>query len=237
MASGFVESTSEAVRGGVQAIKKIRGLLTEVKLSPPPYTDSTYGEPKRVIDFTLEEAQILEMFPGEEAFDLKDNTFRGRVTYAVEGKTPSANTAYMKVWVASAEKLGKKPSEFVGQYVTLDKPRVPLFKMAIDPKEVRSDTVYVLDAEGNKIIDKNGKVKVELYSTNTFAFVADESADTGSVKEKVKAALVGLSEKAALRHLVIDFKQYPEYKDAYNTGKLCDILGLKVVDGLYVNSN
>lgn len=233
MGTGFVESTSEAVKGGFQAIKKIRGLLTEVKLSPPPYEKSDYGEPKNVIDFTLDEAQILEMFPGEEAFDLKDNKFSGRVTYAVPGKTPSANTAYMKVWVASAEKLGKKPSEFVGQYVTLEKPRVSLFKMSIDPKEARPDTVYVLDKAGEKIIDKNGKVKVELFSTNTFAFVADESADSESVTAKVKEALIGLTEKAALRKLVIDFKQYPEYKDAYNTGKLCDLLGLKIVDNIY----
>lgn len=224
--SDFVESTSEASRGGFQGIKKIRGLLIGLKRVPPnPDWSSDYGEPKDQIEFTLEEATILEMFPSEEDFELKDSKYVGWVGYAVEGKTPHANSAYMKCWVASAEKMGKKPSDFVGQYVTLEKVPTPLFKQrVIDPDTKKQ----VLDDDGEKVYE-------EIISTNTFCFVADETADSENIKVYIGELIDGLNQKAALRKLLVDVraKQFPEFKEALNSGTLADMLEMVIVEGKF----
>ena len=221
----FVESTKEASRGGFQGIKKIRGLLIGLKRVPPnPNWSSDYGEPKDQIEFTLEDAAVLEMFPGEEEFELKDNKFVGWVGYAVEGKTPHANSAYMKCWVASAEKMGKKPSDFIGQYATLDKIPTVLFKQP----EVGEDKKPLLDDEGKKIYK-------EIVSLNTFCFVPDETADSENIKEYIRNKVAGLNEKATLRMLLVDTKakQFKEYKDALNDGTLADKLDLVIWEGKF----
>ena len=227
MTTGIVESSKEASRGGFQGIKKIRGLLTEIKLVPPRFEDSDYGEPKDQIQFTLEDAAVLEMFPGEEEFELKDNKFVGWVSYAVKGKTPHANSAYIKVWVASAEALGKKPSDFVGSVVTLEKKPVVLFKK---PKTEKVDGKEkpILDADGKKVYE-------EVSTTNTFAFVGDESAGSTDNMAYVIEKLDGLNEKAALRALIVDtkLKQFPEYKDKLKAGTLAEFLGMTIEDGKF----
>lgn len=220
----FVESSKEARHGGFRGIKKIRGLLVSIKKVPPRFAESDYGEPKEQIEFTLEDALILEMFPGEEEFELKDNLFTGWVPYAVEGKAPHINSGYMKCWVASAEKLGKKPSEFIGQYVTLEKIPTVLFKQ---PK-LGEDKKPLLDEDGKKIY-------VEVSADNVFCFVADETADSKNTREYVRDLISGLNEKAALRRLLTDIraKQFPEYKEALNSGTLADMLELVLVDGKF----
>ena len=221
----FVESTKEASRGGFQGIKKIRGLLTELKKVPPRFTESDYGEPKEQIEFVLEDATILEMFPGEEEFELKEGRFVGWVTYAVPGKTPHANSGYIKCWVASAEKLGKKPSEFIGQYVTLEKIPTTLFKR---PK-LGEDKKPLLGQDGKKVYE-------EISTDNVFSFVADETADSDNIKKHVRELILGLNSKAALRKLLIDprAKQFPEFKQMLNDGSLADYLELGIEDDKFV---
>ena len=90
------------------------------------------------------------MFPGEEEFELKDNKFVGWVGYAAPGKTPNANSPYIKCWVASAEKLGKRPSEFIGQYVTLEKIPTILFKRP----EIGPDKKALLNEAGEKVYEE-----------------------------------------------------------------------------------
>lgn len=227
--SDFVESTSEASRGGFQGIKKIRGLLIELKKVPPSFTDvpewaGKNWEPREQIEFTLEDAVILEMFPGEEDFELKDGKFVGWVSYAAEGKTPHANSSYMKCWVASAEKMGKKPSDFIGQYVTLEKIPTVLFKQP----ELGEDKKPLLDDEGKKIYK-------EIVTDKTFCFVADETADSENIKAYIVELIDGLNQKAALRKLLVDTraKQFPEFKEALNSGTLADMLEMVVVDGKF----
>jgi hypothetical protein len=221
--SDFVESTKEASRGGFQGIKKIRGLLTSLKKVPAP----DFGEggvAREQIEFVLEDATILEMFPGEEEFELKDGRFVGWVPYAPEGKTPHANSSYMKVWVASAERLGKKPSDFIGEYVTLEKTPTVLFRRPL----LGEDKKPLLDDEGNKLYE-------EITTDRVFGFVADETADSEAIKERVKALVLGLNQRAALRELLVDprLKHFPEFKDMLNNGTLADYLGLVVVDGKF----
>jgi len=217
----FVESSKEASRGGFQGIKKVRGLLVSLKRVPPRWTESDFGAPKDQIEFTLEDAAILEMFPGEDEFELKDSKFVGWVSYAVEGKTPHANSGYMKGWVASAERMGKKPSEFIGQYVVLDRPEIVLFKQPI----LGEDKKPIVDEQGQKIYQ-------DVSTHNVWCFVPDEGADSENTREYIRDLVCGLNQKAALRKLLIDSKakQFPEYKEALNNGTLADMLELVVRD-------
>ena len=221
MTTGFVETSAGASRGGFQGIKKIRGVLSEIKKVPPRFTDSDYGAPKEQIEFTLEDAEILEMFPGEDEFELKDGKYTGWITYAEVGKSPSANSAYIKCWVASAEKLGKKPTDFIGQVVVLDKVDTLLFKK---PK-FGDDKKPILDAEGKKVME-------EIRTNRVFGFAGEESAGSTDNKTYVTNALVGLNQKAALRKLLTDpkTKQFPEYKAKLADGTLAEYLGLTIVD-------
>ena len=217
----FIETTKEASSGGFRGIKKIRGLLLDLRLVPPRFETSDYGEPKNQIEFVLDDAHILEMSPGEEEFELKDNRYVGWVSYAAQGKTPHANSSYIKCWVASAEKLGRKPSDFIGQYVTLEKLPVVLFKQA----KVGSDKKAIVGEDGKKIYE-------EIVSTNTFCFVSDETSGSESVDDYIKSLVVGLNQKAALRKLLVETraKQYPKYKDSLNAGTLAEELGLVLID-------
>lgn len=221
---GFVESTKEASRGGFQGVKKVRGFLTELKKVPPRFTESDYGEPKEQIEFTLEDASILEMFLGEEEFELTDGRFSGWVSYAAEGKRPHANSAYMKCWVASAEAMGKKPSDFVGQYVTLEKIPTVLFKRPVMGKDKKP----VLDEDG-------GKVYEEIATDKVFCFVPDEAADSQDTKGYVRDLVCGLTERAALRKLLLDIKakQFPEFRQKLDDGTLTAYLDLVLIDGKF----
>ena len=222
--SDFVESTKEASRGGFQGIKKVRGLLVDLKLVDPP---ESWDTTRRQLQGTLEETAILEMFPGEEEFELKDGKYTFLIGYAEEGKTPHANSPYMKCWVASAEKVGKKPSDFIGQVVTLDKVATVLFKQAkLDDKKKP-----ILDEEGKKVYE-------DVIVTSTFSFVADETADSENIKDYIRSKIVGLNQKAALRQLLIDTraKQFPEFKEMLNNGTLADYLELVIVNEKFQES-
>ena len=226
--SDIVESSKEAIKGGFQGIKKAKGLFVSIDKVPPLFTGtSDWGtEPKEQIKFILEDAAILEMFPGEEEFELKDGKFIGYVSYAEEGKKPHANSAYIKCWVASAEKLGKKPSQFVGTVVTLEKLPVVLFKKTI------------LDDEKQPILGEDGKKTYEeVVTTSTWCFVTNETVDSEDVKEHVKKLLDGVKESGVLRKLLVDTKakQFPELRDKHKAGTLAEYLGMTVVDGKYTS--
>ena len=227
--TGFVETTKEASRGGYAGIQKIRGLLTDLEKVEPEnemvtLDDGTTFKAKDQIKVTLDNAAILRMAEGEEEPEIKDGRHTVYVPYAEKGKTPHVNSAYMRCWVASAEALGKKPSEFKGEYVTLEKKLVVLFKM---PKK---------GEDGKPIIGEDGKKVLEEITTDRyFCFVADEGGDSSSIVDYVKGKVIGLSASAAVRELTLDgrVKQYPEYKEAAKNGTLADMLGLAIVDSKY----
>jgi hypothetical protein len=204
----FIESSKEASRGGFQGIKTIRGLVKNIRKDKPP---AMWEDQKtELIYVDLEDAAVLEMFPGEDDFELKEGKYTFSYKYAKPGKSPTSGTPYMKCLVASAEKQGKKPSEFIGQVVTFSKIPVLLFKMK------------------NKETGAIEEVKTENY----FSFVADEGADSTNVKEHIINLILGKNIKAAQRELLVDTraKQFPEYKDALKAGTLADKLGLVIID-------
>jgi len=226
MSDGFVETTAEAAVGGYQGIKKVRGLFVDLKKIPPRFTESEYGEPKEQMEITLEDAAILEMFPNADDFELKDNKFTCWVPYAAEGKVPHGNSIYMRCFVASAEELGKKPSALKGEYITLERQDRLLFKTKIKNKETDED----------ETVEVHSVNKAGMPSANSWCFVSDETADSGTVKDYVRDILIGKNEKAALRALLTDAraKQFPEFKTSLQAGTLAEELGLSIEDGKFV---
>jgi len=208
--SNLIESTKESSKGGFKGIKKIRGTIVDIKLVDPPESwDST----KQQAQIFMEDTAVLEMFPGEDMFELKDGKFNFYIAYAEKDKKPSGNSAYIKVWVASFEKVGKKPSDFIGKVVTLDKVRTKLF-----------DTR-----------NKETKEKEEVWAEGCFGIVADENSGSADVKDYIKGLIVGKNQKAALRELLVDSraKQLPEFKEALSKGTLAELVGLTIVDDVF----
>ena len=204
------ESEKDVGISGFAAIKKVRGLLVGIDEQDQPETWEGTG---KVVRIDLEEAAILEMFDDEEVFELKDGKFGFLYPYKLNqsGKiTP--NTPYDKCWLASARELGKVPSQFIGEYVTLEKQPRLLFQ-TYEMEEVGGKKKPKLNEAGEKIkkdvhaVNESGRAKY-------FCFVKDEDADSDTVKTKVAEKLVGLNEQAALRSLLINFKQNPEFKDS-----------------------
>ena len=202
---GLIESTKEAVKGGFKGIKKVRGLLTDIQgpLDPPETWDS---KDKQVL-VIMDDVTILEMFNNEEAMELKDNHYTFYIKYAPEGKTPTENSAYMKCWVASAERLGKKPSDFKGQYVTLEKIPLVLFHKPVIDETTKKPKI---GEDGKKILE-------DISATSVFSFVPDEGSGTANVKDYLIGLLDGKNQTAARRVVVMDArdKQFPEWKAAW----------------------
>ena len=244
-----VENEQELSVGGFQGIKKIKGLLTSIDVTDPP--DTWENQDRQVVIVKLEDAEILEMFGGEDLFELKDRKFSFFIPYAEKGKSPHKNSIYSKCWLDSAKEQGKKPSEFIGQYPILEKqPRV-LFEQYVETSQLTKNSDIVKTEDGkNKTKTRNVKgvdkefTLVRIHAVNEsglpnhFCFAGGEEASAENVKGYIKNLVIGLNEKAALRKLLVDqkAKQHPEFKDALNGGTLAKELGLEVVDGKFAES-
>lgn len=215
--SDFIESSKEASKGGFQGIKKIRGLQTKLELVDPP---ESWESTKKQMQLTLEDAAILVMAEGEDEFELKDNKFTCMWGYAEEGKKPHANSTWMKCAVASAESMGKRPSQFTGEMVTLEKKSIILFQQRDKTQPKGEDGKYPLK---------------DIVVENYFCYVADETVGSSSLNDYLQDKLTGLTEKAALRELLGNTraKQHPELKDDLKAGTLGKKLGLVLVDGKF----
>jgi len=214
MPEGFVESTKEASVGGYQGIKTIRGVLVRLEKKASKFTEGFGGKPAPdQMEFELSDAAVLEMKPNEEEFELTDGKFTGWETYAAPGRVPHKNSTYMRCWVASAEALGKSPSQFLNEYVTLSRVDTLLFKRK---KEGTDETE-------------------EIRTDKHWCFVKD-AEDTGDIVEHITGLVVGKNKSAAVRALLIDnrAKQYPMYKDAATADNLPSVLPtVKLVDDVF----
>ncbi len=214
MPEGFVESTKEASVGGYQGIQKIRGVLVRLEKKASKFTEGFRGKPPPdQIEFELSEAAILEMKANADEFELSDGKFVGWVPYAAPGKVPHKNSIYMRCWVASAEALDKSPSQFINEYVTLERVNTLLFKQK-----------------------KEGQENSEAISTDKhWCFVRDEE-DSGDIVELVTELVVGKHKDAVVRLLLLNdrAKQFPIYKDAAAAENLPEVLPtVKLVDDVY----
>lgn len=153
---------NEASKGAFQAIKKVRGVLAEMKRVPSPFeSDFSGGEPSDRIQITLEDAEILEMDEGEPEPELRDGQFTFSLTYAKPGK-PKAhqNTFYVKGFLTTGKALGIFP-DYKGKLVTLERQVVELFKQRDrDTKELVDITQesFVFVEDGGEALDMSAYV-------------------------------------------------------------------------------
>lgn len=214
MPEGFVESTKEASVGGYQGIQKIRGVLVRLENKASKFTEGFGGKPApNQIEFELSDAAILAMKANEDEFELSDGKFVGWETYAAPGKVPHKNSTYMRCWVASAEALGKAPSQFMNEYITLERVDTLLFKRK---KEGTDETE-------------------EIRTDKHWCFVRDEE-DSGDIVELITGLVVGIHKDAVVRVLLLNdrAKQFPMYKDAAAAENLAEVLPtVKLVDDVY----
>ncbi len=224
MSEKIISSSKEASRGGFQGIKKVRGILTDWKKTPSKFTKGDFGEPKEQIEVNLTDAAILEMMPNEDEVELKDGTFKFWIPYAVPGKIPNTNSIFTRCWVASAEAIGIADWKTLkGQYITLERRRVVLFKTDKDDKNKQ----LPLNPDGSKTYR-------EVTTDKYFCFVKDES-NSEDIKEYIVKNIVGKNEKAAGRFIVMDNRtqQFPEYKEAVKANTIPSVLPVKLVDGVF----
>jgi hypothetical protein len=227
----LTQSTKQAAKSGFQGIKKVRGLLTSLEPVSPP---EGWNTDKMQAEAVLGDAAILEMAEGVEEFELKNNKFSCMWNTGLTKEQFDNNQASPKwaPWVcaavASAEKLGKTPKDFVGTVVTLERQTVKQFSHR--PNK---------DKDG-KPIEKgdDGKYPLVDVTTDSFCFVADEGSNSENTKKYAQEILVGLGQKAAQRKLVTDPKlnQFPELKEKFANGTLAEYLELEVVDGKFQKS-
>ena len=228
-----VENERELAIGGFQGIKKIRGLLVNIDVQDPPESWERSND-KQVVKVETEDTVVLEMFGDEEPMELTEGKFNFYIPYVEAGKKPHQNSIYSRCWLASAKELGHVPSEFIGQYITLEKQPRLLFQQ------------YEMEDTGagkkKPKLDENGeKIKVDILAVNSvglpnhFCFVADETSDADNVKEYIRDLVTGLNQKAALRKLLVDqkAKQFPDFKNQLNAGTLAEYLDLEIVDDIF----
>ena len=228
-----VENTEQLSIGGFQGIKKIQGLLVDIDVTDPPETWE--NRTKQVVKVSMEDTVVLEMFGDEDPMNLKDGKYSFYIPYVEAGKSPSANSIYSKCWLESAKELGKLPSEFIGEVVTLEKQGRKLFDKYLVEEGADGKPKVKLDEEGKKMtepilaVSQNGLPKY-------FCFVGETDSGSDDIKAHIISLITGLNDKAALRKLLTDpkAKQFPEYKDKLNSGSIAEYLGLAVVDGLFV---
>jgi hypothetical protein len=209
--TSFIETPGEASRGGFKGIKKIKGTIVSIDLVDAP---AEWEEAAQQIKVEMEDVVILEMFPGEEPFELKDGKYSFFMKYAEKGQTPRNNSSYIKCWAQSAYNMNKKPTDFIGKQVTLEKIKTLLFQKT----------------------DKITKAKEDVYTENCFSFVKSETFDSDEAKEYIRKLVKGLAKKAALHALILDPRagQMPEFKEACQKDTLAELLGMDIVDEKFV---
>lgn len=236
-----VESEKELSVGGFAGIKRIHGLLVNIDVQDPPENwERDESNKKQIVRVDMADTTITEMFGDEEAFELKEDDEVGKfhffIPYVEPGKKPSQNSIYAKCWLESAKELGKTPSQFIGQYVDLEKqPRKLFDKYVIDPDDPKKKKIK-LDAEGKKMLEPVLAVN-QGGIPNHFCFVASESAKPEDVDSYIKELVTGLNTTAALRKLIVDqkAKRHPEYRDMLKAGTLAEKLGMVLVEDKFTD--
>jgi len=217
---GLTGRSSEASKGGFQAVLKVEGILESGQRVDSRFTDGQYGEPKDQAEIILSDAVILEMEEGEEEPDLKDGKFTFWMNYAPKGKpNPHQNTFFVKGFQKSAEELwkargeeGKSWLDLVGTHVTLERKEIILFTRP----------------------NKDDKDKKDQFTGRGYVFV-EGSGDSQGLEDLVLELVVGNNEATAKRNLLLNnrTKRAPEYKDAIDSGTLNELVSVKLVDGVY----
>lgn len=222
----IIGKSTEATKGGFQAILKIEGVLQPTKRVKSRFETGFGGKPAPdQAEIVLEEAVILKMEEGEPEPELKDDKFTTWMTYAQPGKVkPNVNTFFVKHFMKSGEELdakrrGVEPKD--GQLGNLHYTRVVL--------ERQNRFLFKRPKEGGAEGEYDETWKVD------FVFVDDTAGDSVDIKEHIKKLVLGKTAPAAKRDLIMDSraKQHSEYRTALDDGTLAELLGLEVRDGKF----
>jgi len=208
----FVTSSKEASRGGFSNIKTIKGTVVKIdEVAAPP----TWQTTKSQIKIWLENAQIIDKFDPDDEFELKEGKFEFQYPYAEPGKKPSAIGPYMRCLIMPLEKAGKKLEDLLHQEVTFTKKEM---EAGFDQK------------------DKDTGAKTKVTYTQYFVPVEDEGVANVNTLAYIKAGVKDKNVKQALRWLITDTRAHsmPEFKDALNAGTLAGMLGLTLVNDVFV---
>ncbi len=237
--------SEEAGVSGTQAIKKIRGMLTEQKRVESKFEASEMDDgkggkkmvqPKDQIQVKMTDVAILEMFDNVEVPDLPEGDFTFWIPFAAKGQMKAhANSPFQKCWVDTAMEAYKKaPSQLNGTYVTLDKLPKVLFKPPVTDTEGK----LILDSEGKKTytevlsVDKNGRAKY-------FCFVKDEGIAAADLPKYIAGKIEGLTKKMALKTLMTDTRvsQFPQYKEKLQEDPegFAKDMGMNLIDDKFVS--
>uniref|UniRef100_A0A6M3J221 Uncharacterized protein n=1 Tax=viral metagenome TaxID=1070528 RepID=A0A6M3J221_9ZZZZ len=220
----IIGKSSEATKGGFQAIVEVEGVLESIERVESKFKDNQFGkENPDQAQVTLSEAVVLEMEPGEPEPELKDDKFVTWMNYARPGhQKPHVNSFFAKAFVASAEKLAKERGsddprlqDLYGQRIRLRKEEVLLFTQTDKVTGEKKDVVgkgYIFSSDSG---DSNDRVDLDEYA---------------------KERLVGKNKSSALREAMMDskLKRNPKYKQAVQDNKTEEVLGLTLVDGKYL---
>jgi len=226
MSEGIVTSSKDAAVGGYQSIVKVEGVLEPLRRVDGTRENPFAGKVYDQVEIKLSDAVVLEVLPGEEMPDLNDNTFRTWYNYAPKGKPkPHKNNSFIRGFVKSFEDAGTTVDDKVGERIILKFARFPLgFK--VDKK----------DEDGNIVFDDDGKPVKEEAQGSGFVYCPDGDADVAPITDHIKNLVVGKTPAAAKRAVLMDgrARRYPEYKEAIDTGRICEMLGLvESEDGIY----
>lgn len=213
-------TSKEVSEGGFKAVKKVEGTLYSMERVDPPPNSTGFGgkAPNDQAKVVLTDAVILEMEPGEEAPELKDDTFTFYFGFAPKNKMyPHPNTFYVKGWIKSFEDAGTSPDAMMGQRIVVEKKEVVLFKR---PKADNPDEVVETTGKG-------------------YVFVPDDAGNASGIDDYVKNLITGLNAQAAIRIMLKDDRaKNSDYKELAKTPeKLAAALGLDINEkGEYVEA-
>lgn len=230
---GIISKSSEATRGGLQAVIEVEGILRRPVRTDPQKgmtgwglnADGTAKAASDQAKVTLDEAEIIQMEEGEPEPDLKDGRFTFWMNYAPKGKErPHVNTFFVQGYLKSGEALDAK-------------------RRGVDVKDGNIENLYDtrcrlhhVKAEDKVLLlfkqpkEKGSDEKVSVYGTG-FLFAEDGVGGTKEdIVDRARKLCLGKNIAAVKRIVMMDnkLKQLPEWKEAVDNGTIAEKLGLKV---------
>jgi hypothetical protein len=220
--TSFNDRSDEGEVSGLRAILKIRGRLQAPERVAGKSFAGDEGKAEKgkavkdQLKFKLTEAEILEMVPGQDEPELKDDTFTIWLGFALPGHNDaSPQSAYKRAWCKSAEELNKK----MGRIDEVTKKPFGWKKFV--------DEIVTLEYK-----DIKWKIDNETKVTKTWYFVEDDATPI-DLDAHVAKLIDGCDPATALRNVVGDAKakRDPKYKEAIKLEQ--PVAGCEVVDGCY----
>ena len=222
--TAFIGKSSQAVRSGLDAIKKWSGTFEPPVMQPGK--DFGNGPSKRTALLKWTNVQILEMDKGVNPPRLDDDVLIRYMTYAPENELPKKTSTFVKSIMKSAEDLWKKKGEkdkdwidCVGQVTIMERREYP-YKISSKP---------TADGESSGGQEKSGE-------SIGYAFIGIglDSPEVGDPIGEFRKILLDNTKKSILRPLSQNpiARQHTEWKELYSldNGSFEQLFSVKLGD-------